>query len=176
MKTKDNIHLIVGRFNPLTVYHRDVIEQIAGPCVIAITGSIGPKDPLPLNLKMRLTQEVVDSQHQVNPRYLIPAKDVLDAVRTVGLKFNCPNVILHCGSDRAGDYQRLNTYAHETGVESISVVGYEREHENHSATYLRSLAVNGMYDEFMSMCGYAHRADCILVYDAIRSYYASVQG
>ncbi len=176
MNTKDNIHLLVGRFNPLTRYHLRLIESMPHPRAIAVTGSIGRKDPLDIATKLTLMGNTIKDVSSNEPFELFHAKHVIDALKQLGT-FPTPRpVVLHCGTDRVEDYQRLNTYTHETGVEIVSVVEHVRLEAVHSATYLRLLATTSQEPEFIETCGYTQLSDRQLAYDMIRSYYASVQG
>lgn len=180
MSTKGNISLFVGRFNPLTIHHLDVFRQMEGIRLIFVTGTQGPKDPLSVDQKMLMLDDVVVNRLGDGRTYTAQVKDVVDALRTAASYAEVGNlsneVILHCGSDRALAYQRLNTYKDETGVVIKEVVIHQRVDDKHSATHLRSLAIQGNWNEFQKLCGYVNIVHKSIAYNMIRMHHAGLQG
>lgn len=180
MNHKDNLSLFVGRFNPLTVHHLDVFQQMEGKRLILVTGTEGPRDPLSVEQKMMMLDDVVINRLGDNRTSTARVQNVVDALHVAAAYAkvdNLPNeVILHCGSDRAVAYQRLNTYKDETGVVIKEVVIHERVDDSHSATHLRALAVQGKWNEFQKLCGYVNVVHKSIAYNMIRMHHASLQG
>lgn len=164
-------HLIVGRFNPLTKYHAEIIVNQPGIVIGMTTSHNSDKNPLEPNLKYRMLEYAFAKQKQ--QPVVIMVQDVLQAVIYVGKGFCTPEIILHCGSDRATDYLRLNTYTEPEGIRIVDVVSTDRLAPEHSATYLRELARDGKKKEFKALCGFRgnHRD---VAYRAIRTHYGCI--
>ncbi len=181
MILKDNISLFVGRFNPLTVYHRQIIEQMTGHRFVMATTSHGNRDPLETALKIRLLRRMVRSVGGA-PSFVASTLNLFDALTLTRAACSTINpstplpVILHCGADRERDCLRLNTYTEQTGIEIVDLVVHNRLDDTHSATHARTLAKLGNWEAFKEICGYNTEADKHAAYVAIQQYYAGLQG
>lgn len=174
MPAKDNVfHVLVGRFNPLTVYHLDVIRTLPMyHSVVATTITQGnDKNPLSYPDKYRWMDRALIQAARYNT--LFPCTDVLDAIKNTHRIFGCEEIVLHCGSDRAEDYLRLNSYTEPEGIRIVDVQSIARLDCDQSATYLRELAKQGRKKEFKQLCGYVGR-DKDHAYKAIRDHYECV--
>lgn len=183
MTTKGNISVFMGRFNPFTVYHKDIIEQMEGNKIIVTTSSYDDKNPIGLDLKLELMSNTLNEFYP--DVTLLHARDAFTALKTV--RSTCPHlgdwgssdsllhVTLHCGSDRAGEYLRLNTYTHETGVVIEKFVVHHRINDAQSATRARIFARLGDWKHFREICGY-NGSDAERAYESIQKYYAGLQG
>lgn len=170
----NGLYLMVGRFNPLTIYHLEAINKMPeGRSVIGMTKTEGnDKNPLPLGMKdLFLGRSLVDRADPVRVHF--HCDDVLNAVIRCKEMYRVDEVVLYCGSDRAQDYLRLNTYTEPEGIRVVDVVCVDRLDDQHSATYLRELAKLGKKKEFKALCGYVGR-DKDKAYDMIRSHYGCI--
>lgn len=170
----NGLYLMVGRFNPLTIYHLDVINNMPlERSVIGMTKSEGDdKNPLSCGMKDQfLERALLDRADPVRVHF--HCNDVLHAVFQCKEIYRVNEVVLYCGSDRAQDYFRLNTYTEPEGIRIVDVVGINRLDDQHSATYLRELAKLGRKKEFKELCGYVGR-DKDAAYAAIRSHYGCI--
>lgn len=174
MTANDNTwHLLVGRFNPLTVYHLDLIRQMPMyHTIIATTQTQGnDKNPIGYRDKYRwMDRALVNAGHY---NMLIPSRDVLHAIKVTHDIYGCTEIVLHCGSDRAEDYLRLNSYTEPEGIRIVDVRSIPRLDSDQSATYVRELAKTGKKKEFKELCGYIGR-DKDHAYKAIRDHYGCV--
>lgn len=179
MNHKDNLSLFVGRFNPLTTYHMGIIQQMQGHKVIVATKTYGIKDPIHVASKMMMLNAAIVKKPRTSMD-LLEARDIMEALTLAGhaaAKLELSNeIILHCGTDRAVTYQRLNRYTEETGVVINRIVVHDRLDDTHSATHLRSLAVAGQWNEFQKLCGYATTQHKSMAYNMIRMHHGSLQG
>lgn len=167
-------HLMVGRFNPLTIYHLEAMNKMPTTrnTVIAATRSQGDdKNPIPLGQKWTSLDRALTARG-VPPYVSILCDNVLDGILQCRT-FLMREIILYCGSDRADDYLRLNTYTEPEGIRVVDVVCIDRTDDHHSATYLRELAILGKKKEFKALCGYIGR-DKDAAYHAIRSHYGCI--
>lgn len=158
---------MIGRFSPLTTYHLAVIQQMTGSRIVLVTQSFDSKNPIPPSLKIDMIRRAVPNAT------IIGCKHVIDGLTQIGKLHTNAQITLHCGSDRSEDYQRLNTYTETTGVTIKTVVTHRREADQHSASYVRSLAQAGDYQRFESVCGLAV-TDAEVAYHLIREN-ASIQ-
>ena len=165
----NGLYLMVGRFNPLTVHHAAVINQMPdGQSVVATTMSEG-NDKNPIRTKYKL-----DFMANALTAYpIFECTDVINGILQCKTLYGADEVILYCGSDRAQDYLRLNTYTEPEGIRVVDVVCVDRLDEKHSATYLRELAKLGKEKEFKALCGYSGR-DRDAAYKMIRSHYGCI--
>lgn len=165
----NGLYLMVGRFNPLTAYHYEVINSMPdGQSVVAVTRTVGDKkNPLELEEKLNLMAGSITAYP------IFDCADVLDAVLQCKTLYGATEVILYCGSDRAQDYLRLNTYTEPEGIRVVDVVCVARLDDTHSATHLRSLARQGLKEEFKAVCGYAGK-DRDTAYEMIRNHYGCI--
>lgn len=165
---------MVGRFNPLTIYHLDAIRKMPDhQTLVATTRSYGDKNnPLNAGDKWIYLDRALTTH--IRPTLVsIRCDNVIDAVlqcKTINLS---TEVVLYCGSDRAEDYLRLNTYTEPEGIRIVDVVSIDRLDVHHSATHLRELAVLGKKKEFKALCGYVGR-DKDKAYHAIRTHYGCI--
>ena len=170
MAEKHNrVDLVIGRFNPLTIYHKELISAIGakGMTIVATTKTQDANNPLAPNIKRLYMHHA-----HLNVRGIVICKDAVDAILSVKA-YGADEVVIHCGDDRADNYLRLNTYTEPDGVKIVDVVSAKRLHSTHSATYLRALAKDGREQEFMDLCGY--RGQCKqFAYRLIRQYYGCI--
>lgn len=170
----NRMNLMVGRFNPLTIYHLDAIRKMPeNQTLIATTRSQGnDRNPLNAGDKWIFLDRALTTY--IRPTLVsIRCDDVLDAVLHCKTLTLSTEVVLYCGSDRAEDYLRLNTYTEPEGIRVVDVVCIERLDDHHSATYLRELAVLGKKKDFKALCGYVGR-DKDKAYHAIRNHYGCI--
>lgn len=171
MHYNDNLSLIVGRFNPLTVHHLAIITAMKGQKLIMVTGTSGPNDPLAVDDKINFMKSTI---HKIDPSAMIlHARNVIDALEIAGdvAQKNgvSNNITLHCGSDRADGYRRLNTYTNQTGVVIKDIIIHSREDDRHSATHLRALANAKNWNGFQGLCGYSNIKDVASAYKMIQA-------
>lgn len=134
---------------------------------VFMTESYNDKNPIPPGTKFEMLECALHNS------VVKPCRDLFDALEQMGKITNYSGIRLHCGDDRAHDYQRLNTYTEQFGVQIVEVVPHERLDPNHSATYLRSLAREGRKTEFKRLCGFVgeHKEEA---YTIIRNYYGCI--
>ena len=164
MEEGDTIVFTFGRFNPPTTGHEKLIEKVASVAGrnqfrIYPSKSVGKKDPLPHDLKIRYMKKMFPKYKKniVSP----PSNIVIDIV--VGLyNEGYRNLIMVAGSDRVKEFESLITKYN--GVEgkrhgfynfdTIKVVSAgERDPdaegvEGMSASKMRAAASANNYDEF----------------------------
>lgn len=166
---KDNTcSIIIGRFNPLTTFHKSIISTMTGQRFVVTTSSHDEhRNPIQPSTKLRMLEATF--QTELSPVRVMLCKDAIDALFVVGEAIKDAEIILHCGSDRGDDYQRLNRYTDQAGVTIKEVIVHDRLSEEHSATYLRQSAIRGDRDTFDRLCALTpeHREQ---VYNLIRRY------
>ena len=164
MEQSDTIVFTFGRFNPPTTGHEKLIEKVASVAGrnqfrIYPSKSVGKKDPLPHDLKIRYMKKMFPKYKKniMSP----PSNIVIDIV--VGLyNEGYRNLIMVAGSDRVKEFESLITKYN--GVEgkrhgfynfdTIKVVSAgERDPdaegvEGMSASKMRAAATANNYDEF----------------------------
>lgn len=170
MTDKHNtLNMIVGRFNPLTKYHKELIETNDIRFVYMTWSEDNDRNPIPAPRKQIITEFSL-----AGDRIVILCKDLFQALEHASNHIKGPRRIrLHCGSDRQADYQRLNTYTEQLGVKKLIVTSYPRMDDDHSATRLRELARQGDFAKFSELCGY-HSCYHQEVYDMLRRTYGCV--
>lgn len=165
----NSFHMLVGRLNPMTIYHRDLIEQNRIRYIFLTGTEDAESNPIPARLKVDMTLEAF---RHVNYT-VVQCSGVFDAIQKARAFWAPEHITLHCGSDRAADYQRLNTYSKELGLKELVVQSYDRLDDQHSATHLRQLAKDGNFKEFEQLCGYRpHHIE--VAYEVIRHKYGCI--
>ncbi len=130
--------LILGRFQPITIAHYRIIQDMKQPSVVCIVrGSKTDKSPIPLDMIMTLIKDAFNGNIRMMHAKTGYVPDIIQDVEN-GFGFSIDTV--YAGSDRVKGYQGQLKRA---GLDSVvSVVEIPRTDEDVSASKVRAAIKN----------------------------------
>lgn len=172
MSARQPAVIAIGRFNPPTIGHYALIEQmkryISGhskmdlavtPIIVLIRGEKTDPEKNPLTAEESI--KFMEASGKANAVKFLTAKNAFDAflaVRNVGFE----PLVIAAGSDRADDYVRLLDSNFKTDddkpikhfkLELVRGSGDGISVKTASATAARALVTHGHFDEFQKISG-----------------------
>jgi nicotinic acid mononucleotide adenylyltransferase len=149
-----------GRMNPPTIGHellvnrvKEVADKHGGEAIVFLSQTHKPpKDPLPFEMKVSMFARAFPQVEVWDGREK-EVRTPYDALSVMAERFD--HIIMVVGSDRVGDFARMERYAREYGADRFEVVSAgERDPDadgvaGMSASKARGLAMAGDVEGFM---------------------------
>jgi cytidyltransferase-like protein len=148
VESEKTVGLFVGRFQPLTLAHTNIIETISkenDKCIIFLVKAKKKNielSPFDEELQRRMLDEIIDENTEV---VTLPSAFFVDYISTLPYS----NYNIYAGSDRVESYKQFNKYMNEG--KSLDVSELSRVDEDISATKVRTALLENDNDTFNNL-------------------------
>lgn len=139
------VGLMVGRFQPLTKAHTNIIEQISkenDKAIIFVIKSNNDKSPFNESLQEQMLESIKPDNVEI-----VRLKDAF-FVDYINLMFES-DFTLYCGTDRIKGYTKMASYI--SNDKYLTIKEITRTDEDISATMVRESLKNDDYEKFKSL-------------------------
>lgn len=171
------VDLFVGRFQPVTIAHEDIIREMDRPVIAVVRGNKTSKDalrnPFPFSYQVALINTVCPEAEVIEVKTgYVP--DIIAKIRESGFDVRK----LYCGTDRKYEYLRQITKINKTLSEEQKIICEiyveDRTCSEISATMVRTSLRKGDFDKFVSLIPECVREEYKTMKDMIEDVGAGV--
>lgn len=144
---RHSIGLMVGRFQPLTKVHTEIINQMSnendtGIVFLVKSGKPSDRNPFNEDIQRKLLDEVLPSNVMV---VTLKSGFFVDYIN----ELNDTEFVLYAGTDRAESYTKFSSYMNDG--KHLSIKEINRTDDDVSATLVRESLKNNNYEAFMNL-------------------------